>query len=363
MAKLKADGGMKPDTLQLLFEDAISKALTENDLSEKEIERIAEKIPKVVRRVVGLASSAIYRTLRKNMPDMLQDHHDFLSHFEQRHYNLWKKGLDLLEAYLVLSFEVGESFNSNYRPEAAKAQDYLFEVLTRLHARSVHVGLEVFTLLSAGFADGAHARWRTAHEIAVVANFIKSCGQDTAKRYLEHEGIESYKAMLQFQDYARFLGYRRFSKKKVDALTLHYETLRKRYGRAFAGEYGWASEILGKENPRLRDIEQAAGLEHLRPYYKMASHNVHANPKGAKFSLGLAGGKNSLLAGPSNYGLTDPAHGISISILQTSIPILTMRVNIDSLVMAEILRTFVDEIGKALMAVELKMTQRQKRKK
>jgi hypothetical protein len=353
---------MKPDALHQLFEEAIANALAKNKLSQKSIEKAAEKIKKIVPPVVNKATDVIYKTLKKNTPAMLREHRDYFRHFEQRHHKLWKKGLDLLEAYLVLSFEIGESFNSNYRADAAKTQDYLFEVLTRLHARSVHVGFEVLKLLSAGYADGAHARWRTAHEIAVVANFLKSCGQDAAKQYLEHEGIESYKAMLQFQEYARPLGYKPFSKKKVDALKAHFDHLCTQYGGAFSTEYGWAAEVLGKNNPRMRDIENAAGLEHLRPYYRMASHNIHANPKGAKFRLGLSGSDNILLAGPSNYGLTDPAHGISISILQVSVPLLTTRVNIDSLVMAEILKKFVDDIGEAFMGTELTM-QKKKGKK
>jgi hypothetical protein len=43
-------------------------------------------------------------------------------------------------------------------------------------------------------------------------------------------------------------------------------------------------------------------LDYLRPYYKLASHNVHAQPKGILFKLGLVQNQDILLAGPSNYG-------------------------------------------------------------
>ena len=46
----------------------------------------------------------------------------------------------------------------------------------------------------------------------------------------------------------------------------------------------------------------------------MASHNVHANPKGVFFKLGMLAESQVLLAGPSNAGLADPGHGAALSL-------------------------------------------------
>jgi len=102
-----------------------------------------------------------------------------------------------------------------------------------------------------------------------------------------------------------------------------------------------------------------AGLEHLRPYYRMASHNVHANPKGLRFRLGILDTEDILLAGPSNYGLADPAHGVATSILQVSRSLLATRVNLDSLVMIDILEKFCDEVGKEFLRIHSRI-QKQK---
>ena len=83
-----------------------------------------------------------------------------------------------------------------------------------------------------------------------------------------------------------------------------------------------------KDSP-FADIEKASGLDHLRPYYKMASHNVHANPRGISFHLGLSDGSDILLAGPSSYGLTDPAHGAAMSVHQATIPMLSLVTNVE----------------------------------
>jgi hypothetical protein len=50
----------------------------------------------------------------------------------------------------------------------------------------------------------------------------------------------------------------------------------------------------------------------------MASHNVHANPKGVFFKLGILAESQVLLAGPSDAGLADPGHGTALSLLNVT---------------------------------------------
>ena len=53
-----------------------------------------------------------------------------------------------------------------------------------MHARACRTGYEILTLLDAGLASAAHARWRSLHEVAAVAFFVKEHGPETAERYL-----------------------------------------------------------------------------------------------------------------------------------------------------------------------------------
>jgi hypothetical protein len=88
-----------------------------------------------------------------------------------------------------------------------------------------------------------------------------------------------------------------------------------KYGPDFAkGDYGWAGHHLGKTKPTFRNIEAAMQIDHFRAHYRLASHNVHANPKGVFFKLGTLAESQVLLAGPSNAGLADPGHGAAISL-------------------------------------------------
>src|SRR5207245_4839926 len=97
--------------------------------------------------------------------------------FQERLYSRWAIPLDLYELCLYIAQNCGEYFNREFRPKAAATNDYQFESLVRLQAGAARVAGEIYALLLAGFASGAHARWRTLHEVAVVAIFHCSGGQ------------------------------------------------------------------------------------------------------------------------------------------------------------------------------------------
>ena len=185
----------------------------------------------------------------------------------------------------------------------------------------------------------------------MVSNFLSGNDQLVAKKYLEHEVIESYRAMNQYQEYAEQLKQERYTDEEVKDLKKLSDNLCEHYGKSFRTPYGWSAEVLGMKKPTFADIEKSSGLDHLRPYYKMASHNVHANPKGIKFRLGLSDGADILLAGPSNYGLAYPGHGVAISVLQATVPMLNLVTNIDSIVMGKIMSKYVDDIGEAFIEI------------
>lgn len=311
---------------------------------------IDETIENILPDMLSESVESLLQNLKSSAPNMLKNRREELSGFEARLRKVWGKPLDLLEMFLVITLEAGEEFNRQFRPMASKEGDFVFDVLTRLHARSCQVGFEILTLLKSGYADGAHARWRTLHEIAVTAYFIAKYGNDVAERYLLHEIIESYKGMIQYQKHCKMLGYEPFTEEEVARFNADREEMVKRFGRSFRHSYGWASNALGKENPKFSDIEQDVNLEHLHPYYKMASHNVHSNPKGIAFKLGLfPTTKNLLMAGPSNAGLADPGHSTAISLNQITATLLTTRTNFDRLFIIQTMLKLADEVGDAFL--------------
>ncbi len=125
-----------------------------------------------------------------------------------------------------------------------------------------------------------------------------------------------------------------------------YDLGLQRFGHSFGSQYGWAAVALGNQSPNFADLEKNVGLDNFRPYYKMASHNVHANPKGLTTKLGLLPSTEvALLAGPSDVGLADPLHGSAISLMQITTTFMLMKPTIDFVALSAVLTKLQREIG------------------
>jgi len=209
-------------------------------------------------------------------------------------------------------------------------------------------------LLNNGFADGAMARWRTLHEIAAVSSLIRRHGDELAERYEHHQIVESRKAALQYERYQKRLRQRPLSEKTLKKIEADYASALETYGADFGNPQGWGAKHLGKRNPSIADIQEAAGIDHLAPYYRMASHNVHANPKGVFFKLGLIG-EQTLLAGPSNAGLADPGHATALSLVLVSSLLLHLYPTLDNNIGMKIMEELGNEIGSELLSAHKKL--------
>lgn len=244
--------------------------------------------------------------------------------FEHRLSARWGKALDLFELVLLLANEAGVSSHERKREKATETNDLTFDVIQRLHARACQIAAEILTLLEAGHATGAHARWRTLHEVVVVAYFVKQHGHETAERYHLHGAIDSYKAATEYERFSSTLGIEPLDISEIESLRRTRDELVQRFGKDFNEQYGWAANVIGGR-VNFAQIEAHVGLEHFRVYYKMASHGVHANPKGMLWQLGNLDDRDIILAGPTNAGLADPGHGALISLFQ----ITTLIANFD----------------------------------
>ena len=315
---------------------------------DKSLKALTGSIPDIGRDI----AEVIFKSLKKSYPSHQKLHTRDIKLFTKNIKKVWGTSIDLLEMFLLIAIEAGDSFNNEYRESADKKNDYLFETLSRLHARGCQILSEIIVLLKNGFADGAHARWRTLHEIAVIAYFISKHGNDTAERYLYHDTIESYKGALKYQQHCESLGYEPLTDDEFNEMKCTYNSMLSRFGKSYKNPYGWASFSLKKENPKFAEIETDVDLEHMRPYYKMASHNVHANPKGVFFKLGLMPEEDILLAGPSTIGLADPGHCAAISLLQITATLLTTQTNLDILVILNILILLEKQIGGAFLQTQ-----------
>jgi hypothetical protein len=320
----------------------------DGDKEFKEIEGKLSNFTKLFPQISMKIAESLLKSLKKRLKAHQKQNKNFHASFNRNLQRIWGKPIDFLEMLYFIAEETGDNYNNHFRPLASSQNNFVFEVLTRLHARGCQITSEIILLLRNGFADGAHARWRTLHEISIVAYFIGNNGNELAERYILYSSVETYKATLQYQEHCEALGYDKLSQTELNKITKKYEAVLKRFGPSFKEQYGWASSIIGNNNPKFSDIEKNVGLEFMRPFYKMASHNVHANPKGIYFKLGLTEDEDILLTGPSNLGLFDPGFSTAISLLQITSNLLTpMEINLDFLISIQMMNILVNEINKS----------------
>ena len=317
-------------------------SLDENEVNTLEKSMIQEIVPDLVK--------SIKKTLLSDAPKMLEERRKLFSEFCKRNHNRWNVAFDLLETFIVICTEAGEEFNKSYRSTAIKENNLVFDIVVRHHARACHISQEILCLLKSGFADGAHARWRALHEVTVTAMFILKHGQECAERFYWYDIVESYKGMIQHKKYEHRLNEKGNSEQEILQCKKIYDEVIAKYGKTFKESYGWASNFITNKRVTFADIEKDILLDHMRPYYKWASQNIHAGTKGINNKLGMCEStEDFLLVGQSNSGMTDPAHSSAISLAQITIELLNIEPNIDRLVIMKIILEMEKEIGEAFL--------------
>jgi hypothetical protein len=270
------------------------------------------------------ATDAAAEAIVAGVPKALRRRRRHATGFEKRLRDPWGSALDLLEALIEAALAAGHETNKGERPGAVRDNDLVFDALVRIHARACLTANEVLVLLKAGLPSGANARWRTLHELTVVAAFIRTHGQDVAERYLLHDYVSRARGLADYQFYAGKLSTTPFTEEEAASIRRVRDELCARFGNSFAEEYGWAAAALGNPRPNFRQIEEATELDHWRPYFRMASHGVHAGPHGLFWDLGKHG-HNLMLAGPSNAGLADPGMDAAMSLDLVTLELLMAR--------------------------------------
>lgn len=325
--------------------DALEVEFSEEDQQRLDalIAGLSAEVPRILQETLGPISEHVYEEMKKSWPAYKHAQNKDQSGFLRRLSQTWDGGLSLLEMLVTIAIEVGTE-----TLEIESNQTTLDFCHSRLHARACQIAQEANVLMRYGFADGAMARWRTLHEVAVVMEFLREHGEEVAKRYVDHQVVESWKAAQLHQEKCARLGQDPFSDEELRSLKKEYDLTLQKYGKKFCKDYGWAAVALGNKPPNFAEIEKSIRLDHLRTYYKLASRNVHANPKGAFFRLGTLG-EEVLLAGPSNAGIADPGHNVALSLHQATAFLVSMRPSYDHLVAITVMERLTDEIGAMLL--------------
>ena len=97
------------------------------------------------------------------------------------------------------------------------------------------------------------------------------------------------------------------------------------------------------------------GVDYLRGHYRMASHGVHANPKGIYFSMTSLFPSDEIVAGASNAGLADAGEGAVRALVSVSAAFLSLSQSLDHQVAIKAMQLLQNEITAALIQAHWKL--------
>jgi hypothetical protein len=237
-----------------------------------------------------------------------------------------------------------------------------FAALLKIQQRALQISNEILALSKGGYADGAIARWRTLFELGIISCFLKDNDNETSKRYLDHEKVRRSIDATVYETYCDEL-YREEScqtgleEEELEQVKIEAQNVLKNYKDGFGEKlWDWIPKTKLKNQKFNQQIFRAlieyTGFDRWMPYYNFASSASHGLSRGFH-RLGLpADSQGRPLCGASNRGLADPLQNTALWLNIITMCLLTLEPDFESLVRANIIGSFVSDIGERAVAVQ-----------
>jgi hypothetical protein len=334
--------------------EAVLKVFSEKNpnYSEKELE---DELETFITTQLDNLSDIILMNFHKEKNKEVKKIEKYENGFNRRLKRRWKIPIQNLTYFIHRNISEGNYFNSQYRDEAVKSSDYKFEAIVRIHGQACLISSEVLCLLKNGFADAAISRWRTLYENTIYAMFINDNDQETAKRYLEYNIIDSYNREQNNPNNT--------NPEYLEYLTKQRSILEKKYGKSFLEKNGWYAHIISNKNKRnLYTIECKVKMNHMNYWYKIACIGTHAGSESLYNKLSMMDHIKGriILSGPSNYGLSLPGQNVVISLTQITCLLLLLKPNFDRIITCNAILKFGDEILQQFNNCQLELEKKEK---
>lgn len=315
-----------------------------------------EEIGRIVTEAAKVVGSLVTEELRSARLVMLIDHASLRAGFETRLRDPWGEALDALYTVQVAAWESAEEHFNEMRSEAEDENDVVWAALVGLHARACHITSEIHALLRTGHAEAAMARWRTLHEVMVVAVYISDHTDDLATRYLEHEAVTTWHDARAYQRHAGRLGLEPYTDDELNEMRGDRDRLVAKYGKAYDQPLGWLIGAI----PTLTFacLEEETELDHWRPFYLEANSALHAGSLRLSRRLGVPDAGIQLIVGPSNMGLEEAGINTALTLAITSSALLSHRANLDSLVSLRAILDLSDDAQRSFGSAAEELEQR-----
>ena len=334
MLKLDTYENMFLELLKKEFPEMKEKISDENELLKKVHDMKEESIKSLVK--------IVKESTLKDIERMYQDE---VEGDDGRRFEImqkWNSGFIYLQGAIKISEEVSMSLVDTLNEDENMNEENrrILAFLLKLHAKSIQMGKEVFSLLKYGHPDGALARWRSLHENTVIFRLLSSKIKDSnftaniIDRFICYSYIKEYIGKVS-------KGYINVDEETMNKLKINKKEILLKYGKDLTKPNMWAKPLFkGRSKIQFHDLEKMAEMDILNTFYKQANSHVHTSPDGMYDSLSFSPEINqamSYLYGGSNYGLEMPAGLTAISITQITASLLLFENKIDRRVMVEVL--------------------------
>ncbi|MHC8408933.1 DUF5677 domain-containing protein [Pseudomonas sp. Hz4] len=260
------------------------------DLNET-IRDVSEQVEEVMPQVVQVTLEKMAGLIKDELVAQSTEHTEYLRTLEQLRADtverLWGKAADQLN--LLRNLVVEWSRAATELKKGAYANTTTALALSKVTLRAYDMVGEIIALARAGYADGALARWRSLHEICVVAIFLSKQSDKCAQLYLAHSVIEELRLIESNEASGTIGANNRGGDKYLRALKEQKRQLIEIYGSAFSKDYGWASVELNRAKITFRELESNVGMESFRQSYQHANSATHGGALAAltRISLGM----------------------------------------------------------------------------
>jgi len=298
------------------LEEKIKSASTEEE-ARKIVESMKEApfedfLSEVYKELAKETAIFFESTMHEKVSDWETEDNEFISALDQ----LWGNAFVASKAMYIMVLESAEMYSkyvaSLDRNETSNLM-YTYGALRFIHARALQQFLEILTLIKNGFADGAYARWRSMYELVIIAHFINEHGEKVAKSYIESAITEDQ------YEWGR-----------------EYEPLKKKKGRIMLKDIKDNSKF----NSKIWDDQ-----------YTLANKIIHPSSQGTFSRLSYLGTPETVLVGPSNYGLSTPAEHSAISLAEITQLFYSLFANGEFLVTILYINEWLDVIRKIYFSI------------
>lgn len=265
---------------------------------------------------------------------------------------MWGKAIEQLDLLRHIVLEWNHTAVKHHKGAYAKPNTAF--ALKKLVARAYEIVGEIITLARSGYADGALARWRSLHEVCVIAMFLAMRSDKCAQMYLSHHWVEELRVLDvdRGSGTAKAAGTHR--DRYVHDLRKQRIALIAKFGTAFAKDYGWASIELGRTKTTFRDLESHVGLETLRHGYQQANSTVHGGALATltRVSLGSSNVDSAVI--PPAYGCEVAANYTTASLSMMIAELCLKTEDADLLTMNMVINNTASEIRKLIRQAQKK---------